>query len=88
VGVAKGCLCGVAEEPANKQGAYSLLKDGKEVLGAALRTQKNTKPVYVSIGHKLSLKTAIKITLETTRENRLPEPIRLAHDLATKAMRS
>ena len=87
VGVAKGRLFGVAEEPASKRGAYSLLKDGKEVIGAALRTQKDAKPVYVSIGHKLSLKAAIKITFETTRENRLPEPIRLAHELATRAMR-
>ena len=87
VGVAKGRLCGVAEEPPNKQGAYSLLKDGGEVIGAVLRTQKDAKPVYVSIGNKLSLKTAIKISLETTRENRLPEPLRMAHELATKAMR-
>ncbi len=87
VGVAKNRLCGVAEEPPNKRGAYSLLKDGGEVIGAALRTRKDAKPVYVSIGHKLSLKTAIKISLETTRENRLPEPLRVAHELATKAMR-
>jgi deoxyribonuclease V len=88
VGVAKGRLYGEAEEPAHKRGAYSLLKDGKEVIGAVLRTQKDTKPVYVSIGHKLSLKTSIKITLETVRENRLPEPLRVAHELATRAMRS
>jgi len=87
VGVAKKRLCGVAEEPPNKQGAYSLLKDGGEVIGAVFRTQKDAKPVYVSIGNKLSLKTAIKISLETTRENRLPEPLRVAHQLATKAMR-
>jgi len=88
VGVAKGHLCGEAEEPANKRGAYSLLKDDKETIGAVLRTQKDVKPVYVSIGHKLSLKTSIKITLETIRENRLPEPLRAAHELATRAMRS
>ncbi|MCJ7720040.1 MAG: endonuclease V [Candidatus Hadarchaeum sp.] len=88
VGVAKGRLCGEAEEPPNKRGAYSLLKDGKEVIGAVLRTQKDAKPVYVSIGHKLSLKTSIKITFETVRENRLPEPLRVAHELATRAMRS
>jgi len=87
VGVAKGRLCGEAEEPQSKRGAYSLLREGKEVIGAVLRTQKDAKPVYVSIGNKLSLKTAIKITFETTRENRLPEPLRVAHELATKAMR-
>jgi deoxyribonuclease V len=87
VGVAKGRLCGEAEEPANKRGAYSLLEDDGELIGAVVRTQRNIKPVYVSIGHKLSLKTAIKITLETARENRLPEPLRLAHELATRAKR-
>jgi len=88
VGIAKGRLCGEAEEPPNKRGAYSLLKDGEEVIGAVLMTQKDAEPVYVSIGHKLSLKTSIKITLGTVRENRLPEPLRVAHELATRTMRS
>jgi deoxyribonuclease V len=88
VGIAKGRLCGEAEEPPNKRGAYSLLKEGEEVIGAVLMTQKDAKPVYVSIGHKLSLKTSIKITLGTVRENRLPEPLRVAHELATRTMRS
>jgi len=86
VGVAKSRLCGEAKEPAKKRGAYSLLRDCGETIGAALRTQTGGKPVYVSIGHKLSLKTAIRITLKTTRGYRLPEPLRLAHELATRAM--
>lgn len=86
LGVAKSRLCGEAEEPKNGPGAYALLKDGGEVIGAVLRTQAGARPVYVSIGHKLSLETAIKIALETTREHRLPEPLRVAHELATKAM--
>ena len=64
-----------------------MLKDGGEIVGAVLRTQQNAKPVYVSIGHKLSLKTVIKITLKTTRKYRLPEPLRAAHKLATDTMR-
>jgi len=87
LGVAKSKLCGEAELPPGERGAYTLLKEGGEVIGAVLRTQAGAKPMYVSIGHKLSLKTAIKITLETTREHRLPEPLRVAHDLATKAAR-
>ncbi|HEK1688650.1 TPA: endonuclease V [Pseudomonas putida] len=34
------------------------LIDGDELIGAALRTQKNVKPVFVSIGHRISLETA------------------------------
>lgn len=88
LGVAKSKLCGEAQMPANRSGAHTWLKEGGETIGAVLRTQPNVKPVYASIGHKLSLKTAIKITLDTTRNHRLPEPLRAAHELATKAMRS
>ncbi len=87
LGVAKSRLCGEAEMPPRKRGAYSALKDGEEVIGAVLRTQPDAGPVYVSVGHKLSLQTSIKIALETTRDNRLPEPLRIAHELATRAMR-
>lgn len=87
LGVAKNRLYGEAELPPKKRGAFSMLKDGKDIIGAALRTQPSAKPVYVSIGHKLSLKTAVKIALETTREHRLPEPLRVAHELATRAMK-
>jgi len=88
LGVAKNRLCGSAEEPKRERGAYSLLRDDGEVIGAVLRTQPSSRPVYVSIGHKLSLKTAIRIALETTRGFRLPEPLRVAHELATQAMKS
>lgn len=88
LGVAKGRLCGSAEEPKRERGAYSLLLDDGEVIGAVLRTQPSSRPVYVSIGHKLSLKTSVRIVLETTRGRRLPEPLRTAHELATLAMKS
>jgi deoxyribonuclease V len=87
LGVAKSKLCGEASMPPNQKGAYTLLKDGGEIIGAVVRTQQNAKPVYISIGHKLFLKTAIKIILDTTRNHRLPEPLRTAHELATGAMR-
>ncbi|RLG57796.1 MAG: endonuclease V [Hadesarchaea archaeon] len=82
-GVAKSKLCGDANMPPNRRGSYTLLKDGSETIGAVLRTLPNAKPVYVSVGNKISLKTAIKITLHTTRKHRLPEPIQAAHELAT-----
>jgi deoxyribonuclease V len=87
LGVAKSPLVGKAKLPLNRAGAQTSLVDGKEIVGAAVRLKTGSKPVYVSIGNKLSLKTAVKIALETTREHRLPEPLQKAHDLATEAAR-
>ncbi|MCQ8898177.1 MAG: endonuclease V [Hadesarchaea archaeon] len=82
LGVAKSRLCGEGEEPARERGGYALLREGGEVIGAAVRTRTGVKPVYVSVGHGLSLRTAIELTLRTSRF-RIPEPLRLAHSLAT-----
>lgn len=87
VGVAKTRLIGEAKTPANRKGAHALLRDAGETIGAVIRTRPNSKPVNVSIGHKLSLKTSIKIVLETSRDHRLPEPLQAAHEMATRAMR-
>jgi deoxyribonuclease V len=78
-------LCGEVVLPGGK--GYSLVKDGKETIGAAVRARNNAKPLYVSIGHKLSLDKAINIVMKTTRDRSLPEPLIAAHDLATKTMR-
>ena len=86
LGVAKSKLCGEAALPPNRRGAYTTLKDDDEIIGAVLRTQARAKPVYVSVGHKLSLRTAIEITIKTTSSFRFPEPLRAAHRLATEAM--
>jgi deoxyribonuclease V len=82
LGVAKSRLCGEGEEPPRERGSYALLREGGEVIGAAVRTKTGVKPVYVSVGHGLSLRTAIELTLRTSRF-RMPEPLRLAHSLAT-----
>ncbi|MFN4133054.1 MAG: endonuclease V [Candidatus Hadarchaeales archaeon] len=86
-GVAKSILTGTAREPANARGNYTYLLDGKEVIGAAVRTNAGSKPVYVSVGHKITLKSAIAITLQTTKRHRLPEPLLRAHRLATEEMK-
>jgi deoxyribonuclease V len=87
LGVAKSRLVGEAAPPPNRRGSYTFLREGKEVIGAVLRTKEGSKPVYVSVGHKLTLKTAIEITLATTRAHRFPTPLRTAHSLATCMMR-
>ena len=79
IGCAKSRLCGSHEEPGIEPGSYAELVDNGEVIGAALRTRLNVKPVYVSIGHKVDLGTAIYWVLECCRGYRIPEPARLAH---------
>ncbi|MBI4188861.1 MAG: deoxyribonuclease V [Chloroflexi bacterium] len=79
IGCAKSRLCGSHEIPGAEPGSYAELTDKGEVIGVALRTKYDVKPVYVSIGHKVDLKTAIHWVLECCRGYRLPEPTRLAH---------
>ncbi|TCS73062.1 endonuclease V [Sulfuritortus calidifontis] len=84
IGVGKTRLCGRHEEPGNEKGAWAPLQDGGEIIGVVLRTRAGVKPVYVSIGHKLSLTSAIRIVLACTPRYRLPETIRQAHRLASQ----
>ncbi|MFC2071905.1 deoxyribonuclease V [Chloroflexota bacterium] len=79
IGCAKSRLCGSHEESGLESGSYSEVVDRGETIGVALRTRPGVKPVYVSIGHKVDLETAIHWVLECCRGYRLPEPTRLAH---------
>ncbi len=86
-GVAKSRLTGFHEEPGTAKGetAWLLAKDGPRVgerLGAVLRTRAGVKPVYVSVGHHIALRTAVALTLACTTRYRLPEPVRLADRLS------
>jgi deoxyribonuclease V len=58
------------------------LIDNGETIGAVLRTQTGVKPVYVSIGHRISLPTAIDYVLRCTPKYRLPETTRFADRLS------
>jgi deoxyribonuclease V len=60
----------------------------KRKVGVVLRTKDNTKPLFVSPGHRITVETAARRVLETGRGYRLPEPTRLAHIEAGRAKRS
>lgn len=79
IGCAKSKLWGRYEMPPDEPGAWTSLWDGEEVIGAVLRTQAGTSPVFVSIGHRISLENAIATVMACVRGHRLPEPTRLAH---------
>lgn len=79
IGCAKSVLCGRHEPLGESVGAYAELIDGGEVIGAALRTRVGVKPIYVSVGHRISLTSALFWVGRCCRNYRLPEPTRLAH---------
>jgi deoxyribonuclease V len=82
IGCAKSRLTGTHEEPGPVAGDWVPLYDGEQVIGAVVRTRTRVKPVYVSIGHRLDLPTAIEFVLGCTRGFRLPETTRYAHRVA------
>ncbi len=79
IGCAKSLLCGIYKTPGVEPGSYAEVVDGGETIGVALRTKLGVKPIYVSIGHKIDLQTAICWVMKCCRGYRLPEPTRLAH---------
>lgn len=85
IGAAKSRLIGEAAPPAMARGASRPLIDRGEVVGAVLRTRAGVQPLYVSVGHRVSLRRAIKITLALSPRFRLPETTRCAHRLASPA---
>jgi deoxyribonuclease V len=83
VGVAKTRLVGEHREPGARRGAQAPLMDRGEVIGAVVRTRAGVKPVYVSIGHRVGLPTAVRLVLACAPRYRLPETTRWAHRLAS-----
>ncbi|TWD83329.1 endonuclease V [Kribbella amoyensis] len=87
VGVAKTAFVGSWAEPGPSRGATSdLVLDG-EVVGQVVRTQNKTKPVFVSVGHRIGLGTAVERVLGLTPRYRLPETTRAADHLCRQALK-
>lgn len=84
IGSAKSRLTGRYEEPANIPFAQSPMYDKGELIGMAIRSKKNCKPVYVSPGHRVSMEQSVEIIKNCIRGYRIPEPTRQAHLLVNK----
>ena len=78
IGCAKSILIGEHQRLGNEKGVWVPMMDGGETIGAAVRTRAGVKPVYVSQGHRVSLETAIRMTLAVSDELRIPRPTREA----------
>ena len=83
IGVAKSRLIGKIV----KKGENTFLIQNGEVIASVITTKQGTKPVYVSIGHMISLETATKIVKHCVRNSRVPEPILQAHRIANAEKR-
>jgi deoxyribonuclease V len=86
IGCAKSRLVGEHKEPGLKKGDWSPLRYKGNIVGAVLRTRYNVRPVFVSPGHRIDLKTSIRIVLASTDKYRIPEPLRRA-DFLSKRMK-
>jgi len=82
VGCAKSRLVGTHEAPPVERGAWRPLLDGEEVIGAVVRTRGGVKPLFVSVGHRVDLPSAVALVLGCCSRYRLPEPTRWAHRVA------
>jgi deoxyribonuclease V len=83
IGVAKSILVGRFENLGETRGSIASLLHKNEQIGVALRTKDKVQPVYISVGHRISLETSIKYVLQCTPKYRLPETTRLADKMAS-----
>ena len=88
IGVAKSRLCGEAREPGQSRGSRTALRDGTERLGTVMRAKDRVKPLFISVGHRVSLADAERLVLACDGGYRLPEPTRLADHETTRLRRA
>ena len=81
IGCAKSRLTGKYEEPGPESGAWSPLLSRGEEIGRVVRTKARTKPIFVSVGYRVTLPLAVEVVLRCVRGYRLPEPTRIADRL-------
>ncbi|MBN1555413.1 MAG: endonuclease V [Phycisphaerae bacterium] len=87
IGVAKSRLRGDHRTPGLKRGAKAPLRFQDHTIGAVLRTRDNVKPLYISVGHRVTLEECVDWVLRAGRGFRLPEPTRLADRHVARAKR-
>ncbi len=87
IGCAKTRLIGEFGPLGPRRGDYSPLEDANEIIGSVLRTQDFVRPLFVSIGHRISLPTARDWILRLTPRFRLPETTRMANHVVNEYRR-
>lgn len=86
IGVTKSRLCGRVLPSRDTPGKRPVV-DGEELLGIELQDNDQHRPIYVSIGHRITLTEAVEIVRHSRSGGRLPEPTRRADRLSRIAKR-
>lgn len=81
VGCARATLVGSFVEPEVNIGSHSALVWQGEIIGKVYRSKNRVAPLFVSVGHKVDLETALRLVKECSQGYRLPEPTRVAASL-------
>ena len=84
IGVGKTRLIGRFDKVPEKKGEWVPLMDADECIGAVLCTRDHVKPIFVSVGHRISLAKAIEFVMACVTRYKLPETTRYAHALASR----
>ncbi len=79
IGCAKSLLLGEYKNLGDNDGDVAALTDKGDTIGMAVRTKRRTRPLFVSVGHKIDLASAVRVVLACCRRYRVPEPTRQAH---------
>ena len=83
IGCAKSLLTGRFGELPDERGAFVPLVNRGEQIGVALRSRAGTKPLFISVGHRVGLDSAIRLVMSCVTKYRLPETTRAADGLAS-----
>lgn len=74
--------------PENHDGAYTDIIINNEIYGRVIRTHKDVRPIFVSVGNYIDIETATEIVNRfVTTASHIPTPTRLA-DIETHRMRT
>lgn len=74
--------------PENTAGSYTDIIKEHKILGRAIRTHANVKPIFASVGNYLDIDTVTKLAIQLTdKESHIPIPTRYA-DLETHRRRT
>jgi len=84
IGCAKSILYGENHVPDKIRLSHAEIRSHRELLGFALRTKFNCKPVYVSAGHLITQHQSLEIMKKCCGNYRIPEPTRIAHEIVNK----
>ncbi len=83
IGIGKSYLVGEINSKIIGKGAAVPVRIGGRIMGYAFRSSESKHPIFISPGNMITPKTALRLTRAVCL-SRVPEPIRLAHVMATE----